>query len=187
MFRSPDGWRWSPHSQPSLSSSAASSASATVEPPVVNNNSLTVTSDAGGDTITLGVAGGFITVNGTATTLAADANAQIVVNAGGGNDTVDATGLGDELRHADDQRRRRRRPAHRGGQERRHRTATAGEDRLVGFKGVDRLDGGEGNDVLVWNNGDATDRDEGGAGDGRSRGQRRPDRGRQIHRQAQRR
>ena len=29
---------------------------------------------------------------------------------------------------------------------------------------MDRLDGGEGNDVLVWNNGDASDRDEGGDG-----------------------
>ncbi len=40
----------------------------------------------------------------------------------------------------------------------------AGEDRVVGFKGVDELLGGEGNDVLVWNNGDGTDRDIGGTG-----------------------
>ena len=35
---------------------------------------------------------------------------------------------------------------------------------MVGFKGNDVLQGGDGNDVLVWNNGDATDRDEGGNG-----------------------
>jgi Ca2+-binding RTX toxin-like protein len=143
---------------------AVSSASATVEPPVVNNNTLTVTSDAAGDTITLGVAAGVITVNGTATTLAADANAQVVVNAGGGSDTVDAIGLaaanyktltinggeGDDLLT--------------GGAGNDGLHGDAGEDRLVGFKGVDLLDGGEGSDVLVWNNGDASDRDEGGAG-----------------------
>ena len=143
---------------------AASSADATVEPPVVNNNNLTVTSDAGADTITLGVAGGFITVNGTATTLAADPQAQIVVNAGGGGDTVDATGLaatnygtlainggeGDDLLT--------------GGAKGDVINGEAGEDRVVGFKGVDELLGGEGNDVLVWNNGDGTDRDVGGTG-----------------------
>jgi Ca2+-binding RTX toxin-like protein len=144
--------------------SAASSAGATVEPPVVNNNTLTVTSDAGADTITLGAAGGFITVNGTATTLAANVNAQIVVNAGGGGDTVDATGLantsygtatinggeGDDLLT--------------GGAQGDLVRGDAGEDRVVGFRGIDDLQGGEGNDVLVWNNGDASDRDEGGAG-----------------------
>jgi Ca2+-binding RTX toxin-like protein len=144
--------------------SAASSAGATVEPPVVIGNNLTVTSDAGADTITLGVAGGFIAVNGTATTVVADPNAQIVVNGGGGNDTVDATALavtnygaltinggeGDDLLT--------------GGAGNDAVNGDAGEDRLVGFKGNDQLGGGEGNDVLVWNNGDATDRDDGGAG-----------------------
>lgn len=143
---------------------AVNSASATVEPPVVNNSTLTVTSDVAGDTITLGVAAGVITVNGTATTLAADANAQIVVNAGGGSDTVDAIGLaatnyktltinggdGDDLLT--------------GGAGNDGLHGDAGEDRVVGFKGVDLLSGGDGSDVLVWNNGDASDRDEGGAG-----------------------
>jgi Ca2+-binding RTX toxin-like protein len=143
---------------------AASSAGATVEPPVVIDSGLIVTSDDGADTITLGVAGGFITVNGAATTLAADNNAQVIVNAGGGNDTVDATGLGttsydkatinggdgDDLLT--------------GGARNDVLHGGAGEDRVAGFKGLDRLDGGEGNDVLVWNNGDASDRDEGGVG-----------------------
>ena len=143
---------------------AASSASATVEPPVVTNNTLTVTSDAGADTITLGVAGGFITVNGTATTLEATTAAEVVVNAGGGNDTVDASALGatnynnatinggegDDLLT--------------GGARNDLVEGGAGEDRVVGFKGNDVLQGGDGNDVLVWNNGDASDRDEGGNG-----------------------
>lgn len=143
--------------------SAASDASATVEPPVVIGNNLTVTSDAGGDAITLAVAGGFLAVNGTATTLTADANAQIVVNAGGGNDTVDATGLGTSYGtltinggEGDDLLT--------GGAKNDVLHGDAGEDRLVGFKGVDLLSGGDGSDVAVWNNGDANDRDEGGAG-----------------------
>lgn len=143
--------------------SAASDASATVEPPVVTGDNLTVTSDATGDTIALAVAAGVVTVNGTATTLTADANAQIVVNAGGGNDTVDATGLGANYGtvtinggEGDDLLT--------GGAKSDVLHGEAGEDRLVGFKGVDLLGGGDGSDVLVWNNGDASDRDEGGAG-----------------------
>jgi Ca2+-binding RTX toxin-like protein len=143
---------------------AASDASATVEPPVVSNNTLTVTSDAGADTITFGVANGFITVNGTATTLEATPAAEIVVNAGGGNDTVDTSALsataynnatinggeGDDLID--------------GGARNDLIDGGPGEDRVVGFKGNDVLKGGDGNDVLVWNNGDASDRDEGGNG-----------------------
>lgn len=144
--------------------SAASGASATVEPPVVTGNNLTVTSDAAGDTITLAAAAGVITVNGTPTTLAADANAQVVVNAGGGGDTVDATGLGNTNYgtltinggEGDDLLT--------GGAKTDVLRGDQGEDRVVGFRGVDELIGGEGNDVLVWNNGDGTDRDEGGAG-----------------------
>ncbi len=143
---------------------AASDASATVGPPVVNNNTVTVTSDAGADTITIAAAGGFITVNGTATTLEATTAAEIVVNAGGGNDTVDTSALsatnynnatinggeGDDLLT--------------GGARNDLINGEAGEDRVVGFKGNDVLQGGDGNDVLVWNNGDASDRDEGGNG-----------------------
>jgi Ca2+-binding RTX toxin-like protein len=144
--------------------SAGSSAGAAVEPPVVDNNNLTVTSDAAGDTITLAVANGVITVNGTATTLAADANAQIVVNGGGGNDTVDASGLGNTSYgtltinggEGDDLLT--------GGAKNDVVHGDAGEDRVVGFRGVDLLTGDDGNDVLVWNNGDGSDRDEGGNG-----------------------
>src|SRR5688572_31293093 len=57
----------------------------------VNADTLTVTSDEAADTVTLAAAGGFVTVNGQATTLAADRNAKIVVNAGDGADTVNAS------------------------------------------------------------------------------------------------
>jgi Ca2+-binding RTX toxin-like protein len=144
--------------------SAASSAGATVAPPVVTGNNLTVTGDSAADTITLGVAGGFITVNGTATTLAADTNAQIVINAGGGNDTVDETGLGATSYGGSTINGGEGDDLLTGGASKDVLHGEAGEDRVVGFKGADRLDGGEGSDVLVWNNGDASDRDEGGAG-----------------------
>ena len=142
----------------------ASTANATVAPPVVNNNTLTVTSDGGADTITLGVAGGFLTVNGTATTLAADVNAQITVNAGGGGDTVDATALGNTSYGTLNINGGEGDDLLTGGARNDVINGEAGEDRVVGFKGVDELQGGEGNDVLVWNNGDGTDRDIGGAG-----------------------
>jgi Ca2+-binding RTX toxin-like protein len=130
----------------------------------VNADTLTVTSDQEADTITLAAAGGVITVNRQATTLAANDNAKIVVNAGDGADTVDASALaaadysaltvnggnGDDLVT--------------GGSDNDHLLGDGGNDRVVGFKGNDNLEGGDGNDVLVWNNGDNTDVMDGGAG-----------------------
>ena len=130
----------------------------------VNGDTLTVTSDQEADTITLAAAGGFITVNRQATTLAANDNAKIVVNAGDGADTVDASALaaadysaltvnggnGDDLLT--------------GGSDNDHLLGDGGNDRVVGFKGNDDLEGGDGNDVLVWNNGDNTDVMDGDAG-----------------------
>jgi Ca2+-binding RTX toxin-like protein len=130
----------------------------------VNADTLTVTSDQEADTITLAAAGGVITVNRQATTLAADDNAKIVVNAGDGADTVDASALaaadysaltvnggnGDDLLT--------------GGSDNDHLLGDGGNDRVVGFKGNDNLEGGDGNDVLVWNNGDNADVMDGGAG-----------------------
>src|SRR5690349_12040939 len=59
----------------------------------VAGTTLTVTSDQDADTIAVGASGGFITVNGQATTLLADRNAKLVIDAGDGADTVDATAL----------------------------------------------------------------------------------------------
>ena len=130
----------------------------------VNADTLTVTSDQEADTITLAAAGGVITVNRQATTLAANDNAKIVVNAGDGADTVDASALaaadystltinggdGDDLLI--------------GGSDNDALRGDGGNDRVVGFKGTDDLEGGAGNDVLVWNNGDGTDVMDGDAG-----------------------
>ena len=142
---------------------APTGASATVTP-VKAGNVLTVTSNADSDTITLAVAGGVITVNGTPTTLNANEDAEIVVDAGGGVDTVDATALaaanykslvinggeGDDLLT--------------GGADDDLVLGDGGNDRVIGFRGTDELDGGEGDDVLVWNKGDGTDVDDGGEG-----------------------
>jgi Ca2+-binding RTX toxin-like protein len=140
-----------------------SGAGATVTP-VVNGDTLTVTSDQAPDTITLAAAAGVITVNGQATTLAADRNAEIVVNAGDGADTVNGSALattdystlsvngGD----ADDLLT--------GGSGNDDLRGDGGNDRVVGFRGTDDLEGGAGNDVLVWNNGDGTDVMDGDAG-----------------------
>jgi Ca2+-binding RTX toxin-like protein len=143
---------------------APTAASAVVAPPDVNGTTLTVTSDGDGDTITLAAAAGLITVNGTATTLPADNAAQIVVNAGGGADTVNASALavvnygsltinggdGDDLLT--------------GGADQDALNGDGGDDRLVGFQGGDVVHGNDGNDVMVWNNGDGTDSNDGDAG-----------------------
>jgi Ca2+-binding RTX toxin-like protein len=130
----------------------------------VTDNALTVTSDGAADTISLATAGGFITVNGAPTTLQANDNAQIIVNAGGGNDTVDASTLaaanyaglsinggdGDDLLT--------------GGADNDDLNGDAGDDRLIGSRGGDDVSGGDGNDTMVWNNGDGTDVNDGDAG-----------------------
>jgi Ca2+-binding RTX toxin-like protein len=129
----------------------------------VQGNKLTVNSDGAADTITLSVVGGAIGVNGTATALNAAANAEIVVNGGGGNDVVDASALvaasgvlalnggdGDDTVT--------------GGAGKDTLRGDAGGDRLIGFRDEDRMFGGEGDDVMVWNNGDGNDVDNGEAG-----------------------
>jgi Ca2+-binding RTX toxin-like protein len=144
-----------------------SAASAAVNS-TVNGNTLTVTGDNDANTITLTAPGGVITVNDgtttTATTLAANDNAQIVVNAGGGDDTVDASALaaadygslaingGDGNDHLT------------GGADIDTLHGDAGDDTLVGGKGADAVSGGDGDDVMIWNNGDGTDVNDGDAG-----------------------
>jgi Ca2+-binding RTX toxin-like protein len=131
----------------------------------VNADTLTVTSDQAADTITLAAkTGGVLTVNDQPTTLVADGNAKIVVDAGAGADTVNASALpadaygtltisggdGDDLLT--------------GGSGNDALRGDGGNDRVIGFKGNDDLEGGTGNDVLVWNNGDNTDVVDGDAG-----------------------
>ena len=131
----------------------------------VNADTLTVTSDQASDSITLlAKTGGVITVNDQATTLVADRNAKIVVDAGDGADTVNASALpvdaystltinggeGDDLLT--------------GGSGNDDLRGDGGNDRVIGFRGTDDHEGGTGNDVLVWNNGDGTDVMDGDAG-----------------------
>jgi Ca2+-binding RTX toxin-like protein len=130
----------------------------------VNGNTLSVTSVGAADTITLSAAGGVIRVNGTATELAADNNAEISVDAGSGADTVNASPLaaaeygsltisggdGDDLLT--------------GGADNDTLHGDAGDDRLIGSVGNDVVSGGDGNDVMAWNNGDNTDINDGDAG-----------------------
>ncbi|MGB7685537.1 MAG: hypothetical protein WBL45_07095, partial [Solirubrobacterales bacterium] len=135
----------------------------------VQGNLLTVNGDADPDVITLtvvDVAGTpKIAVNGTATGLTADANAEIVVASGGGNDTVTATALvagtykslvlgggegNDTLRG--------------GAVNGDVLNGDIGNDTLIGGGGTDTVNGGEGNDLMVWNNGDGSDVNVGGEG-----------------------
>jgi Ca2+-binding RTX toxin-like protein len=130
---------------------------------------LTVKGDNADDTITLTVIGGKLAVNGAVTNpeVDADANAEIVVEAGGGNDTIDASALpngqykslvasggeGDDTIT--------------GGQltSKDVLNGDGGNDELIGFKGEDEANGGAGDDTMVWNNGDGSDINNGGEGD----------------------
>ena len=130
----------------------------------VNGDTLTVTSDQEADTIALAAAAGVITVNRQATTLAANDNAKIIVNAGDGADTVDASALGTADYSALTVNGGNGDDLLTGGADNDHLIGDGGNDRVVGFKGNDDLEGGDGNDVLVWNNGDNTDVVDGDAG-----------------------
>ncbi|HEX5609565.1 MAG TPA: calcium-binding protein [Solirubrobacterales bacterium] len=139
----------------------------------VQGNALNVTSTAA-DQIILSVVNNKIAVNGVATALDAGPNAQIVVNAGGEADTVDASALAAASYGA------------------LTINGEAGEDKLTGGGGndiinggddVDELRGGDGNDTLtagkgnetivkggdgadtmIWNNGEGSDVNDGEAG-----------------------
>jgi Ca2+-binding RTX toxin-like protein len=129
----------------------------------VQGNLLTVSSDGAADTITLSVAlvGNppvpKIAVNGTATALDSGANAEIVVNAGGGADVVDASALGAADYQALTVNGGEGDDTLTGGVDNDTLRGDAGGDRVIGFRGGDNMSGGEGDDVLVWNNGDGSD------------------------------
>ncbi len=138
----------------------------------VNGDQLTITADGENDEITLSVVNGNIAVNGVETdpVIPADGDAEIVVNSGGGNDTVSASALvagtykslvlnggdGNDLLT--------------GGANgvglgiSDVLNGDAGNDTLTGGKGTDTVNGGLDDDVMIWNNGDATDVNNGEAG-----------------------
>jgi Ca2+-binding RTX toxin-like protein len=80
------------------------------------------------------------------------------LSGGAGADTISGAAGNDEVRAGDggDQVS--------GGEENDVLAGEGGDDRLLGDKGADTANGGEGDDVIVWNNGDGTDKISGGTG-----------------------
>ena len=145
----------------------ASAATVNVTPP-----NITVTGDATDETITIADNGAFITVDGVATTAAADNTFDLTVNAGAGADTITVTT--DKLRaltlngqdgndtingSPDDD-------IVNGGNDLDTLNGGGGDDRISGNDANDTMNGDAGNDVMVWNPGDDDDVMNGGAGGG---------------------
>ena len=123
------------------------------------NKTITVTGDDTAEAITIGEAGGLITLNGSTNlggaTAAADGTFTLAVNAGGENDTVTITAAGLSSAVVN------------GGAGNDTLQGGPGNDRLIGDTGTDTMNGGNGNDTMVWNPGDGSDvmNGEGGGGD----------------------
>jgi Ca2+-binding RTX toxin-like protein len=130
------------------------------------NGTLTVTSDDAGDAITVGVTGANITAPGAAG-VPNDGSVNLVVNAGGGNDNINISApnfAGTPVVNGDDGddtiTGSNRTDAIDGGN---------GNDRITAGKNTvpaepETIHGGAGNDVIIWNNGDGDDTNEGDAG-----------------------
>jgi Ca2+-binding RTX toxin-like protein len=140
----------------------------------------TLNLDGADDNVTVSVSGGGLLVHGQTTgglnsgsdwdsvkqgdqTLAADGLPTVIVNGGGGNDSITVLAKTIELTRAqlngdggDD--------VLTGADTDDSLTGGEGNDRLVGAKGTDSMRGDAGNDTLVWNNGDGTDTIDGDAG-----------------------
>src|SRR4051812_21869773 len=127
----------------------------------------TLTGDAASDTITIGVAGGLLSHNTLAgfnsdvdfdSTAAGDqtlpSTASLTINGGDGDDALTG-GPGDDIIN--------------GGAGFDTITGAGGDDRITGGPGGtdavrEPILGGDGNDVMIWNNGDGSDLNEGEAG-----------------------
>jgi len=152
---------------PALAALAALGLPATAQADVttaVNGHTLTVTGSAGTDTITLRAAGGVITVNDVPTTLPANRGAIIVVNAGDGNDSVDAQTLGVDDYDVLTVNAGNGNDFLTGGASADVLNGGPGDDRLEGRGGFDGTNGDEGDDTTVWNAGDGLEISDGGAG-----------------------
>jgi Ca2+-binding RTX toxin-like protein len=154
-------------------------ASAKVTPAVDQNGGLTITGD-GADPITVICDNGKVKVNGAnpevnggnpGTETNCSAITSISIDAGPGNNLVDLTGVTTTLfnhvgdvdvdgQGGDDELR--------GSEFADKLNGGEGGDRIVGFKNPqntrDQMSGGNGNDTLVWNNGDGSDSMKGEAG-----------------------
>jgi Ca2+-binding RTX toxin-like protein len=154
-------------------------AQAAVSSASIDQLTATLNLDDANDNVTVSVSGGLL-VHGETTgglnsgsdwdsatpgdqTVPADGTRTVIVNGGGGNDSITvlarntdlaSSGLngdaGDDVLTGPDS----------------NDTLTGGDgnDRLVAGKGDDVMNGGAGNDTLVWNQGDGTDTQDGGAG-----------------------
>jgi len=138
----------------------------------VTGTLITVTGDGTDEAITIADAGGVITVDGAATTAAADNTFDLTVNAAGGVDTIlvntpnlrIVTLNGDAgndtiTGNADND-------VINGGDGLDTLNGGAGNDRISGNNDNDTMNGDAGNDVMVWNPGDDDDVINGGAGGG---------------------
>ncbi|HET9740459.1 MAG TPA: calcium-binding protein [Solirubrobacteraceae bacterium] len=146
---------------------AASAATVTV-----NGTNITVAGDATDETITIADANGVITVDGAATTAAANDTFDLTVNAGAGADTVrvntaalrtvtiNGDAGNDSITGSPDN------DIINGGNDLDTLNGAAGNDRISGNDANDTMNGDAGNDVMVWNPGDDDDVMNGGAGGG---------------------
>ena len=155
---------------------AAASATVTVD---ASGSPIVFQGDAADDNLVLSVSGGKIAHNlplaqgfASATDLdpvtpgtqdADVAGANIVVRGGAGNDTLNASALGNSYNSLEIQGEAGD-DLVTGGGKGDTLGGGDGDDRVVGDKGGDVMSGGAGNDVLVWNNGDGSDTMDGDGG-----------------------
>jgi Ca2+-binding RTX toxin-like protein len=121
-------------------------------------DTVTVNGTAGDDRISIASSGSSVVVNGLAaqvTIKGTDPGIDaLVINAGSGNDTINASGL-----HAGQVNL-----TINGGPGNDTITGSAGNDLVIGGQGTDVASLGAGDDVFVWNPGEGSDRVDGGAG-----------------------
>ena len=155
---------------------AAASATVTVD---ASGSPIVFQGDVADDNLVLSVSGGKIAHNlplaqgfASATDLdpvtpgtqdADVAGANIVVRGGAGNDTLNASALGNSYNSLEIQGEAGD-DLVTGGGKGDTLGGGDGDDRVVGDKGGDVMSGGAGNDVLVWNNGDGSDTMDGDGG-----------------------
>src|SRR5215208_5875950 len=154
-------------------------AQAAVSSAAIDQLTATLNLDDANDNITVSVSGGLL-VHGHTTgglnsgsdwdsatlgdqTVPADGTRTVIVNGGGGNDSITVLARNTELASSglngdagDD--------VITGPDSNDTLTGGDGNDRLVAGKGADIMNGGAGNDTLVWNNGDGSDVLNGDAG-----------------------
>ena len=145
----------------------------------INDLTATLNLDGANDNVTVSVSQGLL-VHGQVTgglnsgadwdsgtpddqTVPADGTRTVIVNGGGGNDSITVLATADQLASSglngdggDD--------VINGPDSNDTLTGGDGNDRLVAGKGDDAMNGGAGNDTLVWNQGDGSDRADGRAG-----------------------